>query len=96
MSEEPLHGSYRGTSLVRNTPPEDPTVGLCLGFYPPNTTIAHILLNYPHGAQAFLTVEGNPGCRYPPRKADNVPPLGCNLSSTSACIRAAPSRDHSY
>ena len=26
--------------------------------YPPNTTIAHILLNYPHGAQAFLSVEG--------------------------------------
>ena len=27
--------------------------------YPPNTTIAHILLNYPHRTQAFLTVEGD-------------------------------------
>ena len=25
--------SYRGTSLMRNSPPQDPTVGLCLGPY---------------------------------------------------------------
>ena len=30
-----------------------------VAFYPPNTTIAHILLNYPHRPQAFLTVEGD-------------------------------------
>ena len=29
-----------------------------------------------------------------PRKPGNVPPLGCNLSSTPARIRAAPPKDH--
>ena len=37
---------------------QGPTVHTVV-LYPPNTTIAHILLNYPHGAPAFLTVEGN-------------------------------------
>ena len=33
LSVASLRSSYRGTSLIRNTPTWDPTVALCLGTY---------------------------------------------------------------